>query len=115
GLALDDARRLDLHAAAILGVDRPLAVDGLPEGVDHAPDDRFPDRDVHDPAGALDRVALFDDARVAEDGGAHAVLLEVEPQPHQAHAALPHELDELARHRLGEPVDARDAVADRED
>src|SRR6185369_13307481 len=106
GLALDDAGRLHLDAAPLLRLDRALAVDGLPEGVDDAPDDRLTDRDVHDPAGALDRVALLDEARVAEERGADVVLLEVEHQAHQALSVLPCELEELAGHRPGEPVDA---------
>ena len=55
--------------------------------------------------------ALLDGRRVAEERGADVVALEVEHEAHQAAG----ELEQLARHRPVEAVDARDAVADAED
>jgi peptidoglycan/LPS O-acetylase OafA/YrhL len=77
-------------------------------------------------AGTNYRCAVFDYLHLAQSRAcvlelpsrdpkdADVVLLEVQHQAHQALPALADELDELAGHRLGEPVDARDAVADRE-
>src|SRR5690606_29448261 len=110
-LALDDAGRLELDAAALLRLDRALAVDRLAERVDHAAEQGLADRNVEDAPGALDGVALADLAVGAENGHADVVLFEVEHHAHQAAA----ELDELARHGALEAIDARDAVTDGED
>ncbi len=107
----EDARRLDLDAAAVRRLDRTLAVDRLPERVDDAADERLADRHVEDAARALDDRALLDVRHVAEADGADVVGLEVEHEAHQA----ARELEELAGHRPFEAVDARDAVADAED
>ena len=53
-LARDDARRLDLDAAALVGDDRALAVDRVAERVDDAAEQALADRNVDDGAGALD-------------------------------------------------------------
>src|SRR5690606_26962915 len=106
GLAADDARGLHLDAAAVTGLDRPLAVDGLTEGVHHAADDRLTHRHLGDAPGAAHDVAFPHARRVAEDGHADVVLLEVQDEP--VHATR--ELDELSGEGRLEPVDARDAV-----
>ena len=93
-----------------LGLDRPLAVDGIAERVDHAAEQALADRHVHDGARALDGLALLDLAVVAEDHDADIVGLEIER--HAAHAVL--ELDHLAGLHVVEAVDAGDAVADRQ-
>ncbi len=92
-------------------LERALAVDRLTERVHDAAEERLAHRDLDDAAGALDRVTLADGLVGAEDGDADVVLFEV--QHHADDAAR--ELDELARHRALEAVDASDAVADRED
>src|ERR1019366_4638172 len=110
GLARDDAGRLDVDAAALLGGDRALAVDRIAERVDHAAEQSLADRHVHDRAGALDRLAFLDLAVVAENHDAHIVGLEIER--HAARAVL--ELDHLAGLHVVEAEDAGDAVADRQ-
>jgi hypothetical protein len=110
-LAGEDARGLDLDAAAVRGLDRALAVDRLTERVDHAADERLAHRDVEDAAGALDDVAFLDGRHVAEHRGADVIGLEVEGEAHQ----VARELEELAGHDALEAVDAGDAVSHRED
>src|SRR5205085_6648863 len=78
GLARDDARRLHFHAAALGGLDRALAVDGIAEAVDDAPEQALADGDIDDGAGTADGVAFLDRAVVAEDHGADIVRLEIE-------------------------------------
>jgi hypothetical protein len=111
GLAGDDAGRLELDAAPVRGLDGALAVDRLAEGVHDATGGGFADGHLHDAAGALHERALFDRARVAEKGRSDVVRLEVQHEPHEA----ARKLQQLARHRPLEPVDARDAVAHAED
>ena len=53
-LARDDARRLDFDAAALVGLDRALAVDRIAEPVDDAAEQALADGNVDDRAGALD-------------------------------------------------------------
>jgi hypothetical protein len=53
-LARDDARRLDVDAAALGELDRALAVDRIAERVDDAAEQALADRNVDDGAGALD-------------------------------------------------------------
>jgi hypothetical protein len=109
-LALDDAGRLDLDAAAVRGLDGALAVDGLTERVDHAAHQRLAHGHVGDAAGALDLVALLHRGGLAEDRRRRRCLLEVE---HQAQE-LVGELHQLAGHGARQAVDAGDAVADGE-
>ena len=108
--ARNDARRLDLDAAAGDVGQRALAVDRIAERVDDAAEQAAADRHVDDGAGALDGVAFADAAVVAEDDDADIVGFEVER--HALHAVR--ELDHLAGLDLVEAVDAGDAVADRQ-
>src|SRR3954452_6022952 len=111
GLALDDARRLELERTGLRGVDRALAVDRVAERIDHAAEQRLPDRDARDLAGALHGLALGDLLPLAEERAADVVLLEVEREADDVVLELEH----LERDALLEPVDARDAVAELED
>src|SRR5262249_32932641 len=96
-----------LDRARLLGRDRSFAVDGLAQGVDDPPDQGLPDGHLRDAAGALDDVALADQAIVTEEHGADVVLFEA-----QDHADdVVREVQQLPRHRLLEAVDAGDAVA----
>ena len=85
--------RLHVDAAALLGLHRPLAVDGVAQRVDHAAEQPLAHGHIHDGAGALDRVALADGAVVAEDDDADIVGFEIER--HAADAAG--KFDGLAR------------------
>src|SRR5262249_28139578 len=109
-LARNDARRLDVHAGALVGLDRALAVDRIAERVDHAAEQALAYRHVHDGAGALDGLAFLDLTVGAEDHDADVVGFEV--QRHAADAVL--ELDHLTGLDVVEAVDAGDAVADRQ-
>ena len=95
------------RVSALIG---PLAVDRIAERVDDAAEQPLADRNLDDGARALDGLALHDLAVAAEDHDADIVAFEVER--HAAHAAL--EFDHLAGLHIVEPVDAGDAVADRQ-
>src|SRR5262245_41324506 len=109
-LAWNDARRLHVDAAALLGLDRLLPVDRVAERIDHAAEQPLTHRHVDDGARALDGLAFLDLAVVAEDDDADIVHFEVER--HAAHATL--ELDHFAGFDVVEAVDAGDAVTDRQ-
>src|SRR5262249_26133533 len=108
-LARNDAGRLDVDALA-LALDRAFVVDRIAERVDHAAEQALADRHLDDRARAPDRPAFLDLAVIAEDHDADVIDLEIEH--HAAHAVL--ELDHLAGLRVVEPVDAGNAVADRQ-
>src|SRR5205814_5643615 len=99
-----NARRVALDRPKLLGVDRTFAVDGLPERIDDAAYQGLADRHLRDAAGAADDVALLDRAVVAQQHGADVVFFEVEHHPDDVAGKL----QQLARHRLLEPVDACD-------
>ena len=88
----------------------PAPSSGLAERVDDPPDELVADRDAHDLARALDRVALGDLLPLAEERDADVVLLEVERDA--GDAVL--ELEALRGQAVLEAVDAGDAVADLE-
>src|SRR5260370_921846 len=109
--AIDDTRRVPLDRAELLRRDRALAVHGLAERVHHAAHQRLAAGDLGDAVGALDGVAFLDGAVLAEEDGPDVVLLEVEDHADN----VPGELQQLAGHRLLEPVDACDAVPGLDD
>src|SRR5438876_4282264 len=109
--AVHDARGVPLDRPELLGVDRALAVHRLAERVDDAARQGLADRHLGDPVRALDDVAFLDELVVAEEHRADLVLLEVKDHPDDVAG----ELEQLTRHRLLEPVDAGDAVADLDD
>src|SRR6478735_3861991 len=109
-LAGNDARRFHVDAALLVALDGALAVDGIAQRIDHAAQQRLAHRHLDDAAGALDDVAFLDVTVVAEDHDADIVDFEV--QRHAARAVG--ELDQFAGLAIVEPVDASDAVADRQ-
>ena len=110
-LATDHARCLELERSAFGRLDRPEAVERVPERVDDAPEQAVADGHAHDLAGPAHRLALAHVLPLAEERGADVVLLEVEGDAHDAVL----ELEPLEGDAVLEPVDAGDAVADLED
>ena len=94
-----------------LRVDRALAVDRLAERVDHAADQLRADRHFENAAGALDGVAFGDVLVGAQHHRADRVALEVQREAER----VARELEHLALHRVGQAVDAADAVGHRDD
>src|SRR5205823_10337355 len=89
-LARDDARRLELHRAALARVERAASVERVSERVDDPAEQPLADRDVRDAAGAARAVALADVLPLAEERGADVVLLEVHRDPGDAVVELEH-------------------------
>ena len=92
------------------GVDVALAVERLAERVDDAAEQLVAHRHLEQAAGALDLVALLDLVPLAEQHGADVVGLEVEREA----GHVVGQLEQLHGHGVVEPVDARDAVGDRQ-
>ena len=109
-LALDHARSLELRRPRLGGVDLALVVERAAERIDDPPEQLLADRDLEQLSAALDGVALDDLVPLAEQHHADVVGLEVERQP----GDLMGQLEHLQRHAVVEPVDAGDAIGDRE-
>src|SRR5262249_13507183 len=110
GLAVHHAGRDLLDLAVRPGRARPPSVPGLAQRVHHAADHVLAHGNGHDPARALDLVALADLGVLAHEHGADRVLLQVERDAHDA----VRQLQQLAGHAALQAVDARDAVAEGE-
>ena len=110
-LAVDDARRLELERAGLVGLDRPEAVQRTAERIDHAAEQRVAHGDARNAAGTPDGLALLDVLPLAEQRGADVVLLEVEREADDPVLELEH----LEGDGVLEPVDASDPVADLQD
>src|SRR5204863_8257881 len=108
--ARHDARRLHFDPGSRHIDQRALTVDRIAARVDDPAQEPLADRHIDNRAGALDRVAIANAAVVAKDDDADIVDFEVEG--HALHAVR--ELDHFAGLHRVEPVDAGDAVADRQ-
>src|SRR5208282_3301245 len=96
----DDAGCPLLDVSVLLGDDRSLSVERIPEGVDHPSHEALSDRDLGDPAGPLYYVAFLDLRVIAKDDSAYIVFLEV-----QDHADdVVGKFDKLPRHRIFKAV-----------
>ena len=98
----------------VVADERLAAVDRDADRVDDAAEQLLADRHLDDAAGARDDVALADRLELAEQRDADVVLLEVQHHAVDLLAAGALELEQLAGHRAGQAVHARDAVAGRQ-
>ena len=76
-LPLDDTGGGHFDGAVGLRLNAALAVDGLAQGVDNAPDELFAHGDGHDSAGALDGIAFLNALIGAEDDDGDGVLFQI--------------------------------------
>jgi hypothetical protein len=109
--AVDDARGHALDGRRARGVDRTLAIDRPAKRIDHAAEELAAHGHLEDAAGGLDLIALAQVLVVAEHHRPDGILLEVQRQAE----GVARELQHLAVTRVGQAVDARDAVGDRND
>src|SRR5581483_12159088 len=98
---------LNLESAGAFGGDRSLVVDRAAERVDDASEKPVAHGNRENAVRLLDRVALFEEGRVAENDRSDLVLLEVERETDES----VRELEELARHAVRKAVHTCDAVA----
>ena len=110
-LAIDNARRHALDGRGGLGIERALAVDGVAQRVDDAAQQFRTHRHFEDATGGAHRVAFADAFVLAQHHSADRVLLEVQCQAEDVAGELEH----FAVARIGQAVDAHDAVGHRHD
>jgi hypothetical protein len=108
-LPIDDARCQTLDWRTRKRGDRPSAVERLPEGVHHTPQERVSDRHGQNASSPTYGIAFLDVLALAEQHDADAVLFEVESQTVQSTWKLEH----LAGNCTFHATDPRDAVPDR--
>ena len=108
GFARNNARRFDVHLLTLSfnTNEGALAVDGLTQGVEHAAQQAFANRNRHNLTQALNGVAFLDRAVFAENHDADIVALKVEG--HTLNAAW--KLNHFARLDAVEAIDAGDPV-----
>ncbi len=109
-LALHDAGRLELGRARLRSPDIALAVERAAERIDDPPQQLLAHRNIKQPSGALDGVALRDALPLAKEDRTHVVGLEVQRKPGDPMRQLEH----LKRHAALQTVQPRDAVSDRQ-
>ena len=107
----NDARRHFFDGRRQAGIDWALAVDGLPQRVDDAPEHGFADRDFQNAPGAAHAIAFLDVFVAAQHHRADRITFQIERQPEGAAGELQH----FALHGRGQAMDAADAVGDADD
>jgi hypothetical protein len=114
GLARGDVRGNDFDGAVLLGRDGAAPVHWLAERVDDTPDEGLPDGHGDNPPGALDGVPFFDGVGSGEEDDPDFFGGEVKRQTVNRIAVVTGrwKLDQLLRHHIVQPGNARDAVAD---
>ncbi len=90
--------------------DLALAVERVAERVDDATEHRLANGNLEQVVRSLDRVAFDDPLPLTEQHHADVVRLEIQRQP----GYVVRELEHLQRHAVLQPVNAADAVGDRE-
>src|SRR5215212_2969553 len=109
-LAPDDAGGHELDGQRLFCVDLAFAVHRTPERVDDAAEDALTNGNAGEALGARDGVALLDVGVVTSDDDADVVLLQVQGEAGDLLTTGVLELQHLLVHRVGQAVDARDAV-----
>src|SRR5262249_19450008 len=80
-LARNDAGRLHVNARSLFGLDRSFAIDWITECIDDAAEQPLADGHVDDRASALDGLAFFNLAVIAENNDTDVVDFEIERHP----------------------------------
>ena len=99
---------LERRLAGGIGFPGPLAIDRHAERIDHAPEKLRADRHLENTPRGLDAGALGNLLVIAEDNGAHRVLLQVQRETKRVAGELEH----LAIACIRESVDTHDAIGD---
>ena len=115
GLAVDNARSLELNGARTLGLDLTLAVQRHTQRIHHAAKQGLAGGNLHQTTGGLHRVVFLDCCDVTEQHGADFVLFEVLSHTVDDLAGGAGELEEFACHRILQAINASNTVADLDD
>ena len=107
----DNAGGLPLDGHGGRGVDGPLAVDGVAQGVDDAAQHLLPSGDIGPAAGAAHQVPFLNALLRAQQGAAHAACLQVHGQG--AHPVF--KLQKLAVHDVFQAIHGGNTVPDLND
>ena len=107
-LPVNNSRGNPLNGSKILCINRTLAVNRLPDGIDNPPYEGIANWDLHDSSGPLNLIAFFDEGIFAEENRTDIILLQVENHTHD----LAGELQKFTRHSLFKPVYSRNTIPD---
>ena len=110
-LAAGNVGRYPLHGHDLLGLDGPLAVEGITQGIDHPPDKGLAHRHLGDTPRAAHLVPLLDGGIIAHDNSGDAIFFQVQGNAHDVIGKL----QQLVIFSRRQPVNAGDAVANLDD
>ena len=74
-LARDHVGSNPFHSSGLGRLDWALAIQGSAQGINHAPNEVLPNRNLDDASGASYFIPLFDLGAITKDHGPHTVLL----------------------------------------
>ena len=114
GRTVHDRRRRAFDRQALAGDDRPVAIQGPTERIDHAPQHAIAHGYVHDPARALDFTARLETPVFAEQHNTNVVLVNIER--HAEHlTGKRHQFVKTHAGKAGDLGDAGGDTGDRAD
>ena len=102
---------MNFDRAALGGDDRALAVQRVPQRIDHAAQNRLAYRHAQQPPGAPHFLPFVNRKVIAENDHPHRILFQVHGQSKN----LAGKLDHFSGHDAGKSVNLRDPVTDLED
>ncbi|MBA7615052.1 hypothetical protein ES703_22328 [subsurface metagenome] len=106
-LTAGNVGRYSLHGQGLLSLDRPLAIEGIAQGIDHPPDKGFTHRHLGDTPRAAHLVSFFNLGIIAQYDSGHAIFFQVQGDAHN----IVGKLQQLVILGRRQPVNAGDAIA----
>ena len=109
-LPLGNTRGNDFHRTSLACLNGALAVEWIPQRIEHASDDGIPNRHTQQGTQGFDFVTFLNRQEVAEDDDPDAVLFQIQRQPSRTVG----ELDHFTGHHTRESINSCNTVTDFE-
>jgi len=106
----DNSRGFDFNSFSLLGVDWPVTVDGVSQGIEYSTQHFLSDGDVDNGSRSGDGVTLLDLSVITEDDHTHVVGFQIEGHTSNSRPELDHlsGLDLVQSHHSGDTVSNTD-------
>ena len=109
--AIHDRCRGSLDRQTFARCHGPIAIERSTKRIDHAPEQPFAHRHIHDPSGPLNFIARVQTLIFAEQNNADFLFVHVERDPKK----IAGKLEQFLKARIGKAGDPRDASRDADD